>query len=93
MPARWLSSTDAVKRVRASLSSESVSYSERVRDMLAKARMSALDVENVLRCGVIREKPKLEGTVYRYFVETERMCVVVSFYSQDEMEIVEGWRK
>ncbi len=54
-----------------------------------------LDVNNVLRLGTVREDGAFHAVsvTYRYKVETDRMCVVVVFGDENEMQVITGWRK
>ncbi|RKH69072.1 hypothetical protein D7X96_15950 [Corallococcus interemptor] len=82
-----------MERVRTLLDQGYMLYTDRVWAVFERSRMSSLDVENVLRCGDIEQEPKLDGDTYRYFVETQRMCVVVSFPEEKVIQVVGGWRK
>jgi len=54
--------------------------------------MDALDVENVLRAGVVQPGKKVNGS-WRYRVETNQMVVVVRFRSPRRLVVITAWRK
>jgi len=95
VPTRRLSREDALALVQSILQDGMLAHSESLKGELASNRMTMLDVNNVLRLGTVREEGTfhaLSGT-YRYKVETDRMCVVVVFGDENEMQVITGWRK
>ena len=54
--------------------------------------LTAPDVVNTIRCGMVGEGELVNGT-WRYRVETDRMGVVVTFLDELEAVVVTAWRK
>lgn len=54
--------------------------------------MDAVDVENVLRAGVVEPGKKVRGS-WRYRLTTSRMVVVVGFRSPQRLMVITAWRK
>lgn len=54
--------------------------------------MDALDLENVLRAGVVEPGLKVRGS-WRYRVTTNQMVVVVRFRSPQRLVVITAWRK
>lgn len=59
---------------------------------MGQRHMDALDVENVLRAGVVEPGKQVRGS-WRYRVATNRMVVVVRFRSPRRLTIITAWRK
>lgn len=80
-----------IKRIR---EDGSYVFSSHSRDELAKDGLTSVDVDNVLRAGVVREA-EFENGSWRYRVETQRMCVVVAFNPDESalrLVVVTAWR-
>ncbi|MFO0648529.1 MAG: hypothetical protein U0326_19975 [Polyangiales bacterium] len=66
-----------------------------LQDSLPKHNLTAVDVTNVLRCGVMNadQAAEYEKGHWRYRIHTPRMCVVIQFNKPNEMYVVTAWRK
>jgi hypothetical protein len=58
---------------------------------MANDKLDALDVDNVLRGGVV-QPGEYEGGTWRYRVSTDRIAVVIAFRAENELIIVTAWR-
>ncbi len=58
---------------------------------MAKDDLSAVDVTNVLRGGVI-DPAEFENGSWRYRSRTARIAVIVAFRSDTELRVVTAWR-
>jgi hypothetical protein len=58
---------------------------------MAKDHLDAVDVDNVLRGGVV-EPGEYENGSWRYRVRTDRITVVIAFRSGSELVVVTAWR-
>jgi hypothetical protein len=86
-----LSPTDAKKLIRQILLTGNVVVTSHAQREMTKDGMTMVDVTNVLRGGVV-DPAEYENGSWRYRVRTARMCVVVSFRSEDELVVVTAWR-
>jgi hypothetical protein len=59
---------------------------------MAQRRLQRLDVMNVLRAGVVREA-EWENGEWRHQIETQAICVVISFPEEMLLKVVTAWRK
>jgi hypothetical protein len=66
-------------------------FSKHAKDEMAKDKLSAEDVVNVLRAGVV-EPSELDRGSWRHRVKTNSICVVVVVASQREAVVVTAWR-
>ena len=73
------------------LRSGAVTFCRHVRDAMEDDDLTEPDMVNILRCGTIREG-ELENGSWRYRVETDRMCAVITFLGGSEVVIVTAWR-
>jgi Domain of unknown function (DUF4258) len=69
-----------------------VRFSSHAEDEMRKDDMTTVDVENVLRGGVV-EPAEFERGAWRYRVRTSRMYVVVAFRSAQALTVVTAWRQ
>lgn len=58
---------------------------------MGQRSMDAVDVENVLRAGVV-EPAELERGTWRYRVSTKKMVVVICFRSAKRLAVITAWR-
>jgi Domain of unknown function (DUF4258) len=87
-----LSNADAKKLIRAILGDGDVSFTSHARKEMAADRLTAVDVNNILRGGWVEYSELIEGT-WRYRVRTNIMFTVVAFRSEDNLVVVTAWRK
>lgn len=71
----------------------SVRLTPYIRKRMEQRSITALDIENVVRCGSIRQEGELENGAYRYRFETPRFCVVIEFASETQIVAVTTWRQ
>lgn len=64
------------------------------KEALADDNLDTVDLDNVLRCGIIREEPEWndKSEAWRYRVATNAMLVVIQFESEAELSVVTAWR-
>lgn len=82
--------------LRALLESGLMSWTGHARKEMAKDGLTAVDVTNVLRGGIVQE-PEHENGAWRYQVRTPRIVVVCEFAGDDEeapdqVWVVTTWR-
>ena len=70
-----------------------LAFTHHARDELEADDLTEPDVVNVPRCGRVSDPPELERGSWRYRVETDRMCAVVTFAGNLEIVVVTVWRK
>jgi hypothetical protein len=83
----------ACKLVRAARLNGKVAFSNHALEEMKNDELIETDVDNVLCCGTVYDEPRREAGSWRYRVETERICVVVAFWSPTEVVVVTAWRK
>jgi hypothetical protein len=81
----------AQKLVREILKDGTVFFTPHAQKAMADDRLTAVDVENVLRAGWV-EMSEYENGEWRYRVRTNRIAVVVAFESDVELTVVTVWR-
>ena len=86
-----LSPSDAKRLIQEIVSNGNVTFSSHAQREMDKDDLSATDVVNMLRGGVL-EPAEFENGSWRYRVRTARMCVVVAFRSEAEIRVVTAWR-
>lgn len=69
-----------------------VSFSRHARQEMAKDALTAVEVVQVLRSGVV-EAPEWEHGSWRYRVWTGRVTVVVVFRNAHALVVVTAWRR
>lgn len=84
---------EAKKLVQRVLTDGTVEISKHCYDRLAEHKLTAVDITNTLRCGVVTEDPELEHGRWRYRVHTQRIWAVVQFEGRSALTVVTGWRK
>jgi hypothetical protein len=85
---------DAVKArrlLREIIRSGVVTYSHHVREQMIARGVSAQDVENTLRAGLV-EPSEFERGSWRHRVKTNTICVVVTIFSEETALVVTTWR-
>jgi len=92
-PTKRLDALEARKLLSRILLNGSVVFSRHARQEMEDDDLNEPDVVNILRAGMISDPPDLERGTWRYRVETERMCAVVSFIDRLEVVLVTVWRK
>ncbi len=60
-------------------------------ERMRKHRMGPLDIENVLKGGVVDE-PEWENGELRYRVRTSRFEVIIAFENDECLTVVTAWR-
>ena len=76
------------------LSSGCVSFTGHAKVEMANDRLSAVDVENVLRGGRILRAPEQHDGEWRYRVETNAVALVVALdETRAEVRVITAWRK
>jgi hypothetical protein len=94
-----LAPADATKLVRNIIVSGSTVFTKHCRDEMRADDLCEPDLLNVLRAGRIVQAAELERgnmkapATWRYRVETDRICVVVSFRATNAVILVTTWRK
>jgi hypothetical protein len=68
-----------------------LTYSPHAFEEMDQDGLTMVDCANVLRAGMVAA-PELRKGTWRYRVQTNRICVVVAFRSEDELRIVTAWR-
>jgi hypothetical protein len=87
-----LSAPEAKRLIRQILESGTISYTEpHAHDEMRKDGVTMVDVENVLRGGVV-EPGEWENGAWRYRVRTAAICVVVEFVGESELFVITAWR-
>ncbi len=86
-----LSSSDAKRLIREIITNGTVYYSKHARQEMANDNLSEIDCSNVMRGGVVGEGEWENGS-WRYQVRTQRITVVVAFWSELELVAVTAWR-
>lgn len=86
-----LDSVEARRLIRDILTNGSVSFSRHAEEEMAKDSLTAVDVTNVLRGGIV-ESGESENGSWRYRVRTQRIAVIVGFRSETELRVVTAWR-
>lgn len=86
-----LRATEAKALIRRLLSEGEVLVWNHAAEEMAKDALSMVDIENVLRGGVVEEAEFVNGSG-RHRVRTQRIYVVVQFPDEDLLEIVTAWR-
>ncbi len=92
-PTKRLGTLEARKLLTWILPRGSVVFSGHARREMDDDDLNEPDVVNILRAGMIADPPDLERGTWRYRVETDRMCAVVSFNDRSEVVVVTVWRK
>jgi len=60
---------------------------------MKERNLTLTDVENTVRCGVVREQPESTAQgMFKYRFETNRMAAIVMFRSEVEMLIWTAFR-
>jgi len=83
--------TEARRLIRRILVDGSVAYSRHALEEMAKDDLTAVDVTNVVRGGVV-EPAEFENGSWRYRSRTALIAVVVAFRSETELRVVTAWR-
>jgi hypothetical protein len=86
-----LTPVDAKRLIGAILNEGSVAFSKHSLRELEKDDLTTVDAANMLRGGIV-DPGEFENGSWRYRVRTARMCVVVAFRSETELQIVTAWR-
>ena len=92
-PTKRLDALEARKLLRRVFLNGSVVFSRHARQEMEDDDPNEPDVVNILRAGMISGSLDLERGTWRYRVETERTCAVVSFIDHSEVVLVTVWRK
>jgi len=69
-----------------------VSFSNHALDEMAKDALTTLDVQNVLRGGVVEFAEEVKRS-WRYRVRTPQMTAVIAFRDERSLVVVTAWRK
>ena len=86
-----LAPADARKLIRVIREVGRVAFSKHARDEMDKDALTTLDVDSVLRAGVV-DPAEYERGSWRYRIRATRMTVVFAFRSEVELAIVTAWR-
>jgi hypothetical protein len=87
-----LRASEAKQRIRLILAEGEVVFAEpHMSDRMHERSLQRLDVQNVLRAGIVREA-EWENGEWRHRVETPRITVVVSFPEEMLLKVVTCWR-
>jgi hypothetical protein len=86
-----LDNQEAQKLVREILRSGTVFFTPHAQRAMADDRLTAVDVENVLRAGWV-EMAEYESREWRYRVRTNRIAAIVALDSEVELTIITVWR-
>ena len=86
-----LSAVDARTLVRKILADHDVTFTKHAEDEMAKDNLTAPDVANILRNGIV-DAPEFENGSWRYRVRTQHIVVVVAFRSETEARVITAWR-
>jgi hypothetical protein len=81
----------AKQLVRDILANGSVGFSKHALEEMEKDTLTAVDVNNVLRGGVV-DPAELENGSWRYRSRTARIAVIFAFRSETELRSVTAWR-
>lgn len=83
---------EAKKLIHHILKRGNVTYSQpHALERMKERNLTNVDCVNILRAGVVQEAEEVKGS-WRYQVYTPKMCAVVRFESESELEIVTAWR-
>ena len=91
MPEEPLDPPRAKQRIRDILANGSVSFLNHALEEMDKDKLTAVDVTNVLRGGVV-DPAEFENGSWRYRVRTARIAVIVALRSDTELRVVTAWR-
>jgi Domain of unknown function (DUF4258) len=83
-----LSYIDAQRRIRSML--DALRYTRHASRAMSDDALVALDVENILRAGVV-DQSEYENREWRYRVRTNRLAAIVAF-DPDVIVVVTVWR-
>ncbi len=86
-----LTAADARELIREIIAKGNTAFSAHARKEMAKDKLSALDVTNVLRGGTV-QPPEHENGSWRYRVQTQIICVCIAFRSRTTLVVVTAWR-
>lgn len=86
-----LSPSEAKRLIIEILRTGTVSFSNHARQEMAKDDLTAVEVVNVLRSGVV-ETPEWEHGSWRYRVRSGRITVVIVLRSALALVVVTAWR-
>lgn len=86
-----LSPSEAKRLILEILRTGTVSFSNHARQEMAKDNLTAVEVVNVLRSGVVKP-PEWEHGAWRYRVRSGRITVVIVFRSTLALVVVTAWR-
>jgi len=86
-----LSPSEAKRCILEILQTGTVSFSTHARQEMAKDKLTAVEVVQVLRSGVV-EAPEWEHGSWRYRVHAGRVTVVIVFRSAQALVVVTAWR-
>ncbi|MDZ4806462.1 MAG: DUF4258 domain-containing protein [Candidatus Eisenbacteria bacterium] len=87
-----LKPADAERLIARILEEGAVRYSRHAFQEMANDELATLDIENILRAGVV-EPAEFENGSWRYRVRTPRMMAVVAFRSESQLVVVTAWRE
>lgn len=82
---------NAKKLIRHIFENGVVDFSSHALDEMRSDKLETTDCVNVLRGGNV-EPPECVNNQWRYRVTTPRMCVVMTFISNDRLRVVTAWR-
>lgn len=87
-----LSPDEAKQRILKVIREGVVSFTLHALREMAKDQIETPDIVNVLRGGWV-EEAEWENREWRYRVQTQKFCVVVSFPLENEVRVITAWRK
>jgi hypothetical protein len=91
VPEEPLDPPRAKQHIRGILTNGSLSFSNHALEEMDKDKLTAVDVTNVLRGGVV-DPAEFENGSWRYRVRTARIAVIVALRSEAELRVVTAWR-
>jgi hypothetical protein len=89
---RPLLAAEARKLAKQIIEIGSVGFTKHAEEEMAKDKLAAVDVINVLRGGSYAEA-EWENAGWRHQVFTQRIAVVIEFESDSELTVITAWRK
>jgi hypothetical protein len=92
MPNEPLKEADARAIIRRIIEDGEVEFWAHAQEEMAKDGLSQADCLNVLRGGW-PDPAEFESGRWRYRVQTQKICVVVQFESEEHLAVVTAWRK
>ena len=87
-----LSAAEARKLAKEIIATGSVGFTSHAEKEMAKDKLDAVDVINVVRGGAYSEA-EWENGAWRHQAFTQKIVVVIEFENESELTVITAWRK